>query len=92
MVSDFVDEYNGLLTLTDEEFQRGKLQYPNLKQAAHVLLKYGTESERYWNNDKFIAQVKDVIEIVKVKYPQQFMMYFGFSIKVLVIQCSWMMH
>ena len=72
MVSDFVDEYNGLLALTDEEFWRGKLQYPNLKQAARVLLKYGAESEGYWNSDKFIAQVKDVIYIVKVKYPEQF--------------------
>ena len=78
MVSDFVDEYNGLLTLTDVEFQRGKLQYPNLKQAACVLLKYGAESEGYWNSDKFIAQVRDVIDIVKVKYPKQFYDTFWF--------------
>ena len=25
MVSDFVDEFNGLLRLTEEEFERGKL-------------------------------------------------------------------
>lgn len=86
MVNDFVDEYNGLLTLIDEEFQRGKLQYPNLKQAACVLLKYGAESEGYCNSDKFIAQVRDVIDIVKVKYPEQFNMYSGFLIKALVIQ------
>ena len=39
MVSDFVDEFNGLLTLTEEEFERGRLMYPNLKKKARVLLK-----------------------------------------------------
>ena len=29
MVSDFVEEFNGQLRLTDEEFERGKLVYPN---------------------------------------------------------------
>jgi len=37
-----------------------------------VLLKYGTEGEGYWNSDKFIAQVENVIKIVKVKYPKEF--------------------
>ena len=37
MVSDFVDEFNGLLKLTEEEFARGKLVYPNLKKQARVL-------------------------------------------------------
>ena len=40
------------------------MQYPNLKQAAHVLLKYGAEN--------VIAQVRDVIDIVKVKYSELF--------------------
>ena len=64
MVSDFVDEFNGLLTLTEEEFKRGKLMYPDLKKKVRVLLKYGVESEGYWNNEKFIKQVEDVIKIV----------------------------
>ena len=64
MVSDFVDEFNGLLTLTEEEFERGKLMYLDLKKKVRVLLKYGVESEGYWNNEKFIKQVEDVIKIV----------------------------
>ena len=28
MVSDIVDEFNGLLSLTAKEFERGKLEYP----------------------------------------------------------------
>ena len=69
MVSDFVDEFNGLLALTDEEFRRG---YPNLCQKARVLLKYGVDGGGYWNNEKFIAQIKTTIRIVKVKYPKDF--------------------
>jgi len=57
MVSDFVEEFNGLLRLTDEEFERGKLVYPSLKKKARVLLKYGVESEGYWNNDKFMKML-----------------------------------
>ena len=43
MVSNFVDEFNGLLRLTEEEFKRGKLMYPDLKKKVQVLLKYGME-------------------------------------------------
>ena len=31
MVSDFVDEFNGLLSLTPDEFVRGRVEYPDLK-------------------------------------------------------------
>ena len=78
MVSDFVDEFNGLLTLTAEEFERGKLMYPDLKKKARVLLKYGVESEGYWNSEKFIKQVEDVIKIVNVKYPRNYYNVFWF--------------
>lgn len=70
-VSNFVDEFNGLLSLTTEEFERSKLEYPDLKQRAHVVFKYGVEGEGYWNSDKFMAQVADVIKTVKVKYPSE---------------------
>ena len=65
IVSDFVDEHNGLLS--DREFLAGREKYPNLKQEARVLIKYGAESEGYWNSDKFIAQVKEIIKTVKIK-------------------------
>ena len=58
MVSDFVDEFNGLLTLTAEEFERGKLMYPDLKKKARVLLKYGVESEGYWNRRNLSSKWK----------------------------------
>ena len=78
MVSDFVDEFNGLLSLTIEEFERDKLEYPDLKQKARVVLKYGADVEGYWNNDKFMAQMADVIKIVKVKYPRELYDVFWF--------------
>ena len=41
MLSDFVDKFNNLVRLTEEEFERGKLIYPDLKKTvtAQVLLK-----------------------------------------------------
>ena len=58
MVSDFVDEFNGLLTLTEGEFERGRLMYPDLKKKARVLLKYGVESEGYWNNELMLSTLR----------------------------------
>jgi len=43
-VSDFVDEFNGLLKLTKEEFERSKLEYPKHLKKVRVLLNYGIES------------------------------------------------
>ena len=37
-----------------------------------------TECQGYWNSDKFIAQVKDTIKIVKIKYPHEFYDEFWF--------------
>ena len=36
MVSDFVDEHNGLLGLSNKEFERDKLQYPDLKKGSYI--------------------------------------------------------
>ena len=61
MVSDFLDEFNGL-RLPEEEYEKGKLMYLDLKKKAWVWLKYGVESEGYWNSEKFIKQVGDVVK------------------------------
>ena len=68
MVSDFIDEHNGYLALTDAEYEQGKQTYPDLQQQARKLLKYGAEFESYWNSDKFLEQVEAAIKIAKVKY------------------------
>ena len=68
MVSDFIDEHNGFLALTDAEYEQGKQMYPDLQQHTHRLLKYGAEFEGYWNSEKFLVQVEAAIKIAKVKY------------------------
>ena len=68
MVSDFIDEHNGFLGLTDVEYEQGKQMYPDLQKQARTLLKYGAEFEGYWNSEKFLEQVEAAIKIAKVKY------------------------
>ena len=71
MVADFIDEYNGFLRLTDEEFERGKAQYgPDLEQEARHVITYGANADGYWNGDKFFFQVQDAHLISLVKYPR----------------------
>ena len=71
MVSDFIDEHNGYLRLTDEEFTQGLQRHPDIKRQARVFLEYGENKEGYWNSDKFLAQIKDAAKIVDVKYPRE---------------------
>ena len=79
MVSDFIEEHNGYLRLT-EEFAQGKIRYPDLKQEARVLLRFGSDYEGYWNSDKFLIQVRDAIKIAKVKYsPEEYNVYWFFD-------------
>ena len=72
MVADFIDEYNGFLRLTDEEFERGKTQYgPDLEQEARpYIIMYGGNADGYWNGDKLFFQVQDAYLISLVKYPR----------------------
>ena len=54
MVSDFIDEHNGFLALTEDEHTKDKIKYyPDLQREARAILKYGTEPEGYWNSDNF---------------------------------------
>ena len=48
MVSDFVDEHNGYLRLTDAEFDREKNSHPGLWKEARCFLKIGAEYKGYW--------------------------------------------
>ena len=50
-----------------------------IKQTTQALLKYGMGLKvKDWNTDKFITQVRDAIDIVKVKYPEQFHVMYRF--------------
>ena len=71
MVSDFIDEHNGFLALTDEEYQAAKVTNPNIRPYARECLEYGESKEGYWTRDKFIAQMHRAIEIAEIKYPKE---------------------
>ena len=68
MVSDFVDQHNGYLQLSEEEHCRACVSDPNFPKSARVLLEYGAEREGYWTSEKFMANVKDAAKIAKFKY------------------------
>lgn len=70
MVSDFIDEKNGYLALTQEEYDRAKIEDPKAKMYARQLLEYGESKEGYWTLDKFMLQIKEAVKIVKIKYPR----------------------
>ena len=70
MVSDFIDEKNGYLALTQEEYDRAKIEDPKAKMYARQLLEYGESKEGYWTSDKFMLQIKEAVKIVKIKYPR----------------------
>ena len=55
MVSDFIDEKNGYLALTQEEYDRAKIEDPKAKMYARQLLEYGESKEGYWTSDKFVT-------------------------------------
>ena len=56
MVSDFINEHDGFLHLTDNEYDESRSSHCELWKEAHYLLKYGNSSEEYWNSDKFMHQ------------------------------------
>jgi len=70
MVSDFVDEHNGFLALTDEEYEQAKQTNPSVKKYARPFLEYGESREGYWTRDKFIGQIERAVEIAEIKYPK----------------------
>ena len=67
MMSDFIEEHGGYLTLTDDELARAKEHYPNITQHAQQLLEYSTEKEGYWTGDSFMAQVQNAADIAEFK-------------------------
>lgn len=69
MVSDFIDDYNSYLSLSDGEYEEVHANNSDLWKDARFLLKYGISSERYWNSDKFLVQVKQAVTIAEIKYP-----------------------
>ncbi len=71
MVSDFIEEQNGFLGLSDEEYEDARTKHTNLWKDARFLLKYGKNSEGYWDSDKFMRQVEQAVTIAEIKYTRE---------------------
>jgi hypothetical protein len=50
MLSDFIEETNGLLCLSDEDIERAELVDGSGKKYARKLLEYGANREGYWTS------------------------------------------
>ena len=48
IVSDFINEHNGYLGITDEEFIQAVDKVDGLQKKARAFLEYGKEHEGYW--------------------------------------------
>ena len=70
MVSDFIDEKNGYLRLTQEEYDQAKQTDPDIWIDARTFLEYGENREGYWNSERFMDQIKMAVRIAEIKYPK----------------------
>ena len=71
MVSDFIDEFNGYLCLSDSEYSLAKQTYgDNITKEARQFLEYGENREGYWTSDKFLTQMDHAVKIADIKYPK----------------------
>lgn len=71
MVSDFIDELNGPLCLSDAEFALHQKSKPGLRQEARVLLECGENRDGYWDSKKFLLNVQAAADIADIKYPAE---------------------
>ena len=69
MVSDFIDERNGFLALTDEEYEEANKHDITITQRARETLEYGESREGYWSSNKFMMQMNNAVKIAEIKYP-----------------------
>ena len=70
MVSVFIDEKNGYLCFTQEEYDQVKQSDPTIWMDARAFLEYGENREGYWNSEKFMDQIKMAVKIAEAKYPK----------------------
>ena len=69
MISDFIDEYNGCLRLTDNEYARFRIGHVDYEQHARVVLRYGANRDGYWTSEKLIPHFDHALKLGSFKYP-----------------------
>lgn len=69
MVSDYIDQHNSFLQLSDTEYQQASVSNPNFPKTARAILEYGANKDGYWTSEKFMSNVRDAVAIASFKYP-----------------------
>ena len=69
MVSDYIDQHNGFLQLSDTEYQLASVSSPNFPKTARAILEYGANKDGYWTSEKFMSNIQDAVAIASFKYP-----------------------
>ena len=70
MISDFLEEYGGFLSLTDEELQRARQLDPNFPRAARETFIFGENYQGYWTCELLLANLRRAVAIAMFKYPR----------------------
>jgi len=68
MISNFIEEKNGYLCLTQDEYSRAREQDHTMQMEAWTLFEYGESKEGYWTSDWFMQKMR---KAVKIKYPKK---------------------
>ena len=68
MVSDFIEQHDGYLQLSEEEAAHAGTSVP---RTVRVLLGYGADKEGYWNSERFMANVADAVAIASSSIPHR---------------------
>ena len=63
MVSDFVEEHDGFLRVSQETADRVGIQCKEARQYLEI------RDGRYWRSESFLKQVEKAITIFEAKYP-----------------------
>ena len=69
MVSEFIEEKDGYLALSDEQYELEVGSGGGVEKSAHVLLDIGENNEGYWTRELFMEHIAKAVPIAEVKYP-----------------------
>ena len=67
MISDFVEEYNGLLSFIDEELQRAQHNDPAFPHSVREIFIFGKGYYSYWNNELLMENLKKAVKVAEFK-------------------------
>ena len=70
MVLDFINEKDGFLCLTHEQYQQAKMSEQRFPFQARQLLEYGKSKDGYWTSEHFMEQMEKAVKIADFKYPK----------------------